>query len=636
MPRVRRGIDPLRIPIYDPFLQTVPPPTSDPDDPALICIQVNEQYRKYLIGAVWSLCYEDRFAAGEGAKQIAVQRMHELIALISEAAYCDDICPPAGGGAPLSVGDLVWTVAAQCPPERLEMGSTGHVSADYPELTPILEALGWMNPGDPTFDLPDASDSYISHDPAQLGNQVGVNSHALTKAELPNHQHWHNPVHGTYPYPDLPGQFTFIGLTTAFDQEWGEELGPQFTGNISPRAEEPAAPEPDEIDLRSKRLYARLCIVAKSAGGTTVPDPCCDQPAKPDIITIYNTINTEINNYGSYDPNEPTTVDPGLDFDSLDPETRYDLEDVLCFALWLWFEAYRLQHNQMMADLQDDGEMSNFDKAQWALALTASLLELIPVVTSITIAPWIAPAMWVTSTGLELVEWIVDNDDPQTVEALPEQWTDSMVCLVWNNLRGTNVTFDDWQNALSVELTEPVFGGWLNVLVAITTRYFWRAFASEDVYAGFLTTLAEVKKTLPVGAYKCPCCPAQTNTGVGTWQIYTPGSHPAYFQEESEFIDSDPDFWVFGDGTITMLRPERVSVSQVRVTYRTRAGNEFEQFKLRLTVGCWTSVDEFQNPIGAITRLYNISNQDLRTLSIERLNANRTDIISIEWFEHAP
>lgn len=75
---------------YAPFINPLPPPEVDPDEPDLICVQFNKTYLPYMIGALRTLIFSDMWE-GEDVNGLAPARFQTLIGILQKAT---EECPP--------------------------------------------------------------------------------------------------------------------------------------------------------------------------------------------------------------------------------------------------------------------------------------------------------------------------------------------------------------------------------------------------------------------------------------------------------------------------------------------------------------------------------------------------------------
>lgn len=74
---------------YAPFIDPLPRPTVDPDQPETVCIELNREYIPYIIGALETLIYPDMFVGTTPEQQLAKDRFENLILMFMLAKECD-------------------------------------------------------------------------------------------------------------------------------------------------------------------------------------------------------------------------------------------------------------------------------------------------------------------------------------------------------------------------------------------------------------------------------------------------------------------------------------------------------------------------------------------------------------------
>ena len=78
---------------YAPFINPLPPPEFDPNEPDLVCIQFNKTYIPYIIGALRTMIFSDMWEGETEVNGLAPARFQTLISIFQKAT---ENCPPCG------------------------------------------------------------------------------------------------------------------------------------------------------------------------------------------------------------------------------------------------------------------------------------------------------------------------------------------------------------------------------------------------------------------------------------------------------------------------------------------------------------------------------------------------------------
>lgn len=213
------------IPHYAPVLSPMPRPNAGVFDSPTACVRINRQWLAYVRGVLEALDQPDAWEGSEAQVEYTRQQVRELAVALGgedcgmaveilpaddgcglkyrnspeddwttvELTQCESEAPAPSGGGCLPVGSVFAAITNTTPANCLPCDGEQYLGADYPDLFAVIHA-GFKS--ETHFVLPDLRGRVVlgtgqgaTLTNYSIGDFGGQESHQLTVAELPAHNH---------------------------------------------------------------------------------------------------------------------------------------------------------------------------------------------------------------------------------------------------------------------------------------------------------------------------------------------------------------------------------------------------------------------------------------------------------------